>query len=80
MSIIASLITAFVSSKVGQTKVPGFAQNIGQFTTSKTNGIASGVMGYGMYLLSNDVNSIMGHSYIILSLLAWTLKDAIAKK
>lgn len=78
--LIPTLISAFINTKVGQTKVPGFAQNIGEFTTSKTNNIATGVMGYGIYMLTQDSSSVMGHSYIVLSLLSWTLKDAITKK
>ncbi len=79
VSIITSIIGAFVSSKVGQTKIPGFKQNVGEFMTTKTNNLASIVMTYGISVLAITPDDMWGKVCIIAALFAWTIRDSITK-
>lgn len=52
--LVTSLISGFVNSKVGQSKIPGFNQTNGELFTSKTNGLASVVIGYAITVLTGE--------------------------
>lgn len=75
ISIITEILGKALSSKI-----PATGQTVKDFATSKTNALAGVVMTYGMTLLATNPSDKMGHFYIIASLFAWTIKDAIAKK
>ena len=77
--LVTNLISAFVSSKVGQTKVPGFSQSVGEFATSKTNLTSSPLVVYGTYLLSQDPSNAIGHAYLVGGVALIAIKDAIVK-
>jgi hypothetical protein len=77
--MIQTLISSFVASKVGQTKIPGFSQKIGEFTTSKTNFAGSPLTLYGGYLLTQDPSNVIGHAYLIGGVALIAIKDAIVK-
>jgi len=64
---LISLISSFVSKKG-----PLLSKTVGEASKSTSVGIM--VAGYGIYVLSVDPSDKWGHFYLILSLLAWTLK------
>ena len=78
--IISEVIAAFVSSKVGKTKIPGFNQNVGEFMTTKTNNVANIVMAYGISVLAVTPGDMWGKVCVMASLFAWTIRDSLAKK
>ncbi len=76
-----SFITALLplATKILDVKIPATGQTIKQFATSKTNNLAAVSMTYGITLLSSNPDDKMGHVYVLASLFAWTIKDAITK-
>ena len=76
---IIPIITGIISSFSGK-KIPGFAQTVKEFATSKTNGVGAILVTFGLSLIVQDTGSFTGHFYTVLGALAWVLKDAIAKK
>ena len=80
ITLIQTIISSFLTSKVGQTKVPGFAQNVGELVTSKTNILgASPAVIYGLTLLASDPHDKIGHAYLIGGVALAAIKDAIVK-
>lgn len=77
--MIASIIAAFVSSKLGQSKVPFTDQKTHEFVSSKTNLTASPLVTYGLYLLAADPSNGIGHAYLIGGVALIAIKDAIVK-
>ena len=64
---------------IGNLNLPFFSQTVSEFAKPKTNQIASGVFAYGMYLVAQDENSLLGNFYIVIALFAWTIRDALVK-
>lgn len=76
------IITALAPTvgKLLEAKIPATGQTVKEFATSKTNNLAGISMAYGIALLSANPDDKMGHVYVLASLFAWTIRDAIAKK
>ena len=64
---------------IGNMNIPLFSQTVSEFAKPKTNQIATGVFTYGIYLVMQDENSLLGNFYIVMALFAWTFRDAIHK-
>jgi len=77
--MIPNLIAAFVSSKLGQSKVPFTDQKTHEFVSSKTNLTASPLVSYGLYLLASDPSNAIGHAYLVGGVALIAIKDAIVK-
>ena len=80
LGLIGPLISAFKESSVGQTSIPGFKQNVGEFLSSKTNNLGNASFVYGVTLLTTNPDNWIGHLYTFGGLLAWFLKDSDAKR
>ena len=77
--LIPTLISAFVSSKLGQATVPLTKQSTSEFLSSKTNLTASPLVTYGLYLLATDPSNGIGHAYLVGGVALIAIKDAIVK-
>jgi len=81
--VITAAISAFKDSPIGQKKVIGFNQNLGEALTSKTNGFSTLVFGYAVTLLSGDpdwVDRIIGNVIIVYAAYATFTRDTHFKK
>lgn len=83
LGFVPSIIKAFTDSPVGQAKVPGFAQNVGQLVTSKTNALSTILVGYAITLLSGEpdiADRIIGNVILLYAAYGTFSRDTKFKK